>query len=555
MTMVGGHQTGRADAAMNRGFADGARGTGQREARRWFGPTLGGALLALMWTPIACGTDRLASPATTAIGGADAGSDGAGASMTVAAACAQLSVSLCTPLGTCCDVATLRYVDSADCQKRVAADCVAASVDVADAVSDGLAVVDLPRLQACLAALDAAGHSCLAVDGPGMKAACWPVFRDRAARGAVCKSGVVGMRCGDGVDICVFGDGTGGRALRCQAAPGIGASCSVSECAAGLRCVGPTTAKTCQPPGDLTADCEGDADCTAGLRCHGGSCTSPVANGGACGATEPCGALSTCLAGVCDAAKDKGASCADDDDCLDGLFCAEALAGVCGGLGPAGAPCKGHASCLPGLACDPKLNSCVARPPIGSSCVAGACQGGAGCDHGPGSGRDDDGKCAPLPGEASPCLVSETPCDGGLACADGKVCGPPLAKGAACTHPAACQAGLVCHPEQKVCAAPPTASGQPCLHGQCGEGLYCSGGEAGSQGVCQAQLAIGDDCPSGAGCGPGLTCLQVDSLQARCIKLPSAGAVCSFACAPGLTCKTSIGKGTCKRRLCLHHAG
>ncbi len=533
---------------------------GQRGRRRpgaW--PRAGAApIVVLAALAIACGacaTDRLASPLTTAMGGADAGAGGQGASISVATACGQIAARLCAPLGACCDVAALRYLDSADCQQRVGADCVAASVDIADGVQDGLGLIDGPRLKACLTALDAAGQSCLAVDGAGMKAACWPMFRDSAARGAVCKAGIVGLRCGDGADACTFDDGAGEDALRCKALPTAGAACGAVECAAGLRCIGPADAKTCQPPGGSAAPCDVDADCAAGLQCQDGSCAAPVADGGACQGKGPCGALSACLGGVCAAAKDQGAGCAMDDDCLPGLFCAEVLAGVCKGPGAEGAPCQGHASCLPGLACDQASGTCVARPPIGALCVGGACQGGAGCDHGAAGGGLDAGKCASLPAEASACLASETPCAGGLVCVDGKVCGAPLALGAACPHVGACQPGLICHPQQKLCVAPPAVAGQPCLQGQCGAGLYCSGGEGGSQGVCAALLQIGSACPSGAGCGEGLTCLQVDSMQSRCVKLPGAGSVCSFACAPGLTCKTTIEKGTCRRRLCMHHAG
>lgn len=113
------------------------------------------------------------------------------------------------------------------------------------------------------------------------------------------------------------------------------------------------------PDGGAGTTCSVAADCTTGLVCAAGVCTSPgsLGIGGACSANRDCATGLYCaLNGVCAPAGGggEGTTCASGADCQAHLFCElSGLSGSCvaAGTGDLGASCTGPADCLPGLAC------------------------------------------------------------------------------------------------------------------------------------------------------------------------------------------------------------
>ncbi|HUB06939.1 MAG TPA: hypothetical protein VMB50_08060 [Myxococcales bacterium] len=269
--------------------------------------------------------------------------------------------------------------------------------------------------------------------------------------------GQIGGPCNTASDCC--------SGLSCQnfvcspPCAGPGASCASASCCSGLTCtVTSPSSEICEAPPDggcgpspLGGPCLTMANCLRGLVCSpkpdaGSVCATPitpsaacVANGQACGGSEPC--CGSCDGGLCVPRRPcavTGGACAGDGDCCAGFGCnAGACAPTCGAADAPCDPSHGNGDC------------CLTE---GLTCVsAGIDAGRAVCAYAQYAGPNGPLDCG-------------APCSG-FPCTLGTTCQPPSASGS--TDPCAA-AGLVCDPTYDVCRQPGEfdvcqPGGPPCL--------------------------------------------------------------------------------------------
>ena len=242
---------------------------------------------------------------------------------------------------------------------------------------------------------------------------------------------------------------------------GLGEGCAAAgECEPGLYCAtagGASCPGTCRARPAIGATCDARfAPCAAGAWCEGGVCVAAaVAAGEVCAVSAQCPADAFCDESEtpprCRPPRGAGASCAEDEGCAAGLFCAVAELADTGDCAPqlgAGEVCTPFLSggqCAAPQVCDMELARCV--PPaegVGDACVADwqPCRGGGlWCD--PASET-----CAPLPalggacgaGGAEGCALGACSASDGL---EAGVCEAFVAPDEACEDDAQC-GGLDC---------------------------------------------------------------------------------------------------------------
>lgn len=315
-------------------------------------------------------------------------------------------------------------------------------------------------------------------------------------------------------------------------------------CGEGARCEG-----VCLPDREVGASCAEDTDCAESLWCVGRRCALPrlVASSRPCevgGVT--CGAGSRCEAGRCRAEAPDGAACDADAVCAAAREC---VGGRCGVPVPRGGDCTGAAlSCARGTTC--------LRAADGLRCVDAApprCDAATPCAAGT---RCIDGRCA----ADGVCVSAQTyprvPCGEGAGCVDspesvrtptlprcvrdGTVGGFCRAAGAPCDEGAACSAGrCLAVVEEGVRCGPWSAL--------CGPGLRCG----------PVARCVRDGAPGGAGgvCLAGLRCsdgLRCDSFRGECVRAAGSGGPCdaSSNCPPtefcdreSQRCRPRVGRG------------
>ena len=190
--------------------------------------------------------------------------------------------------------------------------------------------------------------------------------------------------------------------------------------------------------GDTCGPAVSNAPCV-GSQCDGFNCQDISQLAGSCGQQSTvCAPTLTCQNDVCSHPVAEGASCGQDGDCLDGLFCDPNLM-VCSLRSAAGAPCPAGA-CVFGAVCvypdvgdagllDAGPGTCVQMQP-GGPCVLGFCLEGEMC--GP------DGGCVAQPGLGQPCTAA-VPCLAGSCFGGSCVALPPNQP---CSAPTQCQSDL-----------------------------------------------------------------------------------------------------------------
>ena len=178
-------------------------------------------------------------------------------------------------------------------------------VALSSAIAAGAASLDAARVEACVAALDAATTGCEWVGPRGAPApdACRDLVVGKLAAGAKCRSSL--------------------------------------ECPRGTHCAGagPTDPGVCAPPSGVGSGCGRAVDALAALALQGdvepqhpecdgacirGKCRAFVPAGGACASSIECGAGAACVDGKCGAAPPAvaaaaaGGACTTDFDCAAG---------------------------------------------------------------------------------------------------------------------------------------------------------------------------------------------------------------------------------------------
>ena len=201
----------------------------------------------------------------------------------------------------------------------------------------------------------------------------------------------------------------------CAAAIPDGGDCTNGSCVQGDECDGEfgsdgTLTYTCKPktaPGDLGATCNSTGDCKAPNHCTFGSsdtgtCSAPVASGGACESSEDCSTGLICIEGASSGTGEGG--------------------NTCGAPKQVGDACTGY-DCDIGLTCDTaSTNKCVkvTFAAAGASCDGSTvlCSVG-GC---PVTSSDTTGTCPTVIADGQACDSSDdsTTCDSYAECVNGK---------------------------------------------------------------------------------------------------------------------------------------
>ena len=314
------------------------------------------------------------------------------------------------------------------------------------------------------------------------------------------------------------------------------------ECAEGYFCSGVGTEGRCIPGVAEGTACFADYQCPTDLVCDWESqrCIRGAGPGEACSYRDPenptpdtellrcaeglaCDPVSSTCAGTECA---PGASCNEDEQCPEGLFC---VAGRCGPLGAVGDDCWNDEDCDESY-CDWNTNTCAPAGANGSECDDHReCTSGY-CAYDSNAGVY---ACAAsvAPGQECP-DYNDDQCAGGWC--DTSVA-PPVCvavggAGASCTSTNQCNtdADLVC--SDGSCKKVPFANGEPCTaDSQCVSDICF-------ELSCVAGGAAGDDCDvtgTLAPCATGFFCmLEPDAEMGTCKALGGAGAPCTS----GLEC-------------------
>jgi len=210
---------------------------------------------------------------------------------------------------------------------------------------------------------------------------------------------------------------------------------------------------TCSAPRTEGGDCEDDDDCVEGLACANdtGKCVARATEGQACGG----GVQEDCALGL---------TCAgDDDETQTPGLCKKNEDVFAGALGD---PCDLSATelCEDGLSCvvtsldgNGATFACAEAVASGAACSLGIpdpCPTGEYCDGIDPNTGDVDGTCTALPGVGDPCVESfGGQCQPGLVCGDDNHCWGVGRIGASCSGDESC-ASENC--AGGTCAAPAT---------------------------------------------------------------------------------------------------
>jgi len=341
-----------------------------------------------------------------------------------------------------------------------------------------------------------------------------------------CVMGETGARCYDGTkgDPCEEGTCFGESGLYCAAdKDGDLQHCYSGDaldpcgfdlhCHEGLKCIDASGYKHCAEllgDGVPCSDADPGAVCGAGLVCNTGldmpACTAPGQQGDACAEEEDCVEALFCVEEYKKCMDGHlGSLCALDGDCLPGALCIPSgAAKYCAGpldIGDVCDPASPYTWCTPPLVCNTALvpPACADASVQGQVCAADdQCVPGLFCAPGLKVCQDGkDGDLCQLPSDCAPgwtCVASKGKCfDGDTA--------------DSCDSDAECFPGYACDPLHKQCFA--AGHGVPCADtSDCEPGLTCT--VVGFQYVCFEFLAEGKECGALAfpftACEPGHFC-------------------------------------------------
>jgi hypothetical protein len=352
------------------------------------------------------------------------------------------------------------------------------------------------------------------------------------------------LSCTAGAPMCVDGGSNApagavcGAGMVCSAvgvcgACMVGASCTVP----GNPCrVGVTACNTGSPVCVESGNAPNGTDCSAGMVCSGGACTSCTA-GLDCVPTNACHTGKTACAPAV-SCTDAGGVVPNGMGCGTDKVCSNGTCGSCkaGQACQSATPCKvGTTSCATGVS----VCTDTASQPDGTMCGSGkVCFGGTcvACSAGT--------SCVP----SNPCHMGTQSCSAsGAVCndamtslSDGAPCGANLVcRSGMCVS---CQAGSVCQPPTNLCkngTTTCTTGTSVCMEttnkpagNNCGNNMVCT-----SAGTCTACVS-GQSCPPANACHKGaLTCT---SGAPNCVD-SNASLADGAPCGTNLVCKS----GTC----------
>lgn len=440
--------------------------------------------------------------------------------------CTPVAMYLCKQAKSCgCGAVTPSgNLDEAGCIEAYRKKCNHAYAQAIDAVAAGLARVDPNKAATCVQQIIEMTPACERPSGAVSQGLCSAWISSDEPLGEPCKFPV----CAGGEGFCSQG--------KCKARPGKGEPCDGYECTPGLLCLGGVCSSPkvesdtcvdnaeCAPPMHCIAgvckklrgageNCADSSECAVGFRCNSGSCEA-VPSSSSCVDTA-CGNLTTCiLLPKCKVKALAGEGCASSKECGDGLWC-NAEKGKCEALPGNGQPCAEGVLCAAGLGCQMDSGSCAPLPKKGEPCALGEqgpvlCMDGLGCL---------EGVCGTLPGLNQACTVDDR-CEGALACdftVNGSFCVPKKGVGGDCENDQVCQSGLHCDYTQNHCVE---------------------------------DLETGTSCFLGNECGPEHGCQPNDALSISCAPLPKAGEVCAQECQAGLACAQDSTAGACISPIC-----
>ena len=355
--------------------------------------------------------------------------------------------------------------------------------------------------------------------------------------------------CGNGVveypETC---DNNSGTPVSCD---GCSATCQLESCNDGNGC----TADSCDPTlGCNHSSLPEGTSCSDGNLCNG----ADVCHFGVCTSSTPlnCNDNNVCTTDSCIPAT----GCLHVNNslpCNDGLFC-NGLDMCSGGTcslhttNPCPGP-DGDNNCAE--SCNEATDSCTAPDPNGSACSDGLfCNGADTCNGGtctlhagsPCPGPDGDGNCAESCDEAGGTCTAPDP--DGSACTDGLFCtGADTCSGGICAIHAGdpCpgpdgdgNCAESCNETTDTCTAP-DPDGSTCV-----DGLFCNGADTCSGGTCAVHA--GDPCPGPDGDG---NCAEsCNEATDTCTAPDPDGSICT----DGLFCN---GADTCNGGSCSSHTG
>ncbi|MCZ7680297.1 MAG: hypothetical protein M5U28_16625 [Sandaracinaceae bacterium] len=236
------------------------------------------------------------------------------------AVCGPLGEAWCTVPWSCgCE--TTPAPDPLECVPERTAACEAGFFDLASILAlDGRRTIDRDMVEDCAATLRASFAACVTPPGDLEDLyACLHMMRAELPIGEYCTTGGL---CAAGTGFCRAGE-------RCRAIPTTAGAACTTRCGASLACVG-------------------------------GTCSAPVAEGGACADHEDCAAPHLCTGGTCGPPAAAGGACASDERCAVGLVCADAS------CAPAETTCSPFVgSCAHGLECVGEREARCRRAPAG----------------------------------------------------------------------------------------------------------------------------------------------------------------------------------------------
>ncbi|MCA9523820.1 MAG: hypothetical protein KC609_22780 [Myxococcales bacterium] len=251
---------------------------------------------------------------------------------TVESICTQLAQATCAAIPTCCQGITLRYATVEACVSGFEAECLTRSTKEAAALQSGSAVVDLEKLEQCVALTAQAANACHLVSNLEQKTICAGIFVAVAGPGEVCPGDISGMWCAAGKGVC-FPEPSG---TSCKLWSGDQVACSNGPCSPELLCITSSDSQTpsvCDAPRETNEPCVADVHCASGLACFDNVCQPGLNQGVSCKSSFKCGSGLTCDPAdeVCAPRLGLDAACVSPTQCESGLSCYGVQIGqVCG---------------------------------------------------------------------------------------------------------------------------------------------------------------------------------------------------------------------------------
>lgn len=318
--------------------------------------------------------------------------------------------------------------------------------------------------------------------------------------------------------------------------------------------------------------------CASNLDCDPvtDTCVAHCQQGAACSSDDDCDTEQQdlhCIVGRCDKKRAEGLPCAYDEDCVEGLRCAQdktqtdMVSYICQQKFAVGETCTAHEECATGF-CDLDTFTCADTVAVGGLCPSGQDQqcGDGDCVTDPTTCTMDSectgsNKCEidPISGNglcAYYCVARKNDgalCDADLECVS-KNCivgfcrTLPLSLGQTCTNDDQCDSGFCGLETERVCTDLPLHLSDACAYDDQCESKVCD--QTGDTPVCATGLDEGEACGGfdDAPCNPFKFFCDIELDRPVCVPLHEAGESCtdsnhSYQCRG--SCTLTLGRYIC----------